>query len=62
MVLVEEQRAQRKAMYDEEKEGELEAAQEAARREAYRKQVIAEARKRLIDEHANRLKEFMPRM
>lgn len=62
MVLVEEQRAQRKAMYDEEKEGELEATQEAARREEYRKQVIAEARKRLIDEHANRLKEFMPRV
>ena len=62
MQLVEEQRAQRRAMYDEEKEGELAAAQEAARREEYRKQVIAEARKRLIEEHANRLKEFMPRV
>ncbi len=62
MILVEEQRTQRKAMYDEEKEGELAASQEAARREEYRKQVISEARKRLVEEHANRLKEFMPRV
>ena len=62
MVLVEEQRNQRKAMYDEEKEQELDAAQEAGRREDYRKQVIAEARKRLIEEHSRRLQEYMPRV
>jgi len=62
MVLVEQQRTQRRAMYDEEKEGELAATQEAARREDYRKQVIAEAKKRLLDEHAARLQEYMPRL
>lgn len=62
MVLVKQQREQRKAMYDEEKEAEVAATQEASRREEYRKQVIAEAKKRLMEEHASRLQEYMPRL
>jgi hypothetical protein len=61
MTLVEEQRRQRETMYNEEKEAEMEADLEAGRREAYRKQVIAEARKRLIEEHSSKLKGFMPK-
>lgn len=60
MVLIESQRQQRKAMYEEEKQEELSHAQEAARREEYRLQVIAEARKRLIAEHSAKLQNFMP--
>lgn len=62
MVLIEQQRQQRKSMYDQEKADELAFAQEAARREEYRKKVIQEARKRLIEEHAARLQGFMPRV
>lgn len=62
MVLIEQQAHQRKAMYDEEKQDELHATEEAARREAYRKQVIQEARKRLLAEHSEKLQGFMPRM
>jgi hypothetical protein len=61
MTLVEEQRQQRETMYNEEKEAEMEADLEAGRREAYRKQVIAEARKRLIAEHSTKLQGFMPK-
>ena len=62
MTLIEEQRLQRKAMYDEEKQAELTFAEEAAKREEYRKKVINEARKRLIAEHSAKLQKFMPRV
>lgn len=62
MVLIEQQAQQRKAMYDEEKQDELAATEEATRREAYRKQVIQEARKRLLAEHSEKLQGFMPRL
>lgn len=62
MVLIEQQRLQRKSMYDEEKQAELSHADEAARREEYRKKVVMEARKRLIAEHAAKLQKFMPRV
>jgi len=62
MMLIEQQRLQRKSMYDEEKNAELSFAEEAAKREEYRKKVIAEARKRLIAEHSTKLQKFMPRV
>ena len=62
MVLIEQQARQRKSMYDEEKQAELSFAEEAAKREEYRKKVINEARKRLIAEHSAKLKMFMPRV
>lgn len=58
--LVHEQKAQRKSLYEGEKAKEAEELDEAARREEYRKEVIREARKRLIAEHAAKLKGFMP--
>lgn len=60
MLLIESQRLQRKAMYEEEKQEELAHTQEAARREEYRLKVIAEARKRLIAQHSATLQNFMP--
>lgn len=61
MVLIEAQARQRRAMYEEEKQDELVANEEKARREEYRKSVIAEARKRLLEEHSQKLQGFMPK-
>lgn len=61
MVLIEQQAKQRRAMYEEEKQDELEATEEANRREEYRKAVIQEARKRLLEEHGQKLQGFMPK-
>ena len=47
--------------YEEEKMSEVAANEEAQRREEYRKMVIQEARKRLIEEHSQKLQGFMPR-
>lgn len=58
--LIEKQKTQRQAMYDAERSQELAQFQEAERREEYRKKVIQEARKRLLQEHAARLQGFMP--
>lgn len=60
MSLVERQRLDRKNMYEQEKQGEAMMIEEARRREEYRKKVIQEARKRLLQEHAEKLDEFMP--
>lgn len=60
MTLVEKQRLERKSMYEQERSQEMASLDEAARREEYRKKVIAEARKRLLEEHAARLEGFMP--
>jgi len=60
MSLVEKQRIERKDMYEAEREHEYAFIEENARREEYRKKVIAEARKRLLEEHAQHLKSFMP--
>jgi hypothetical protein len=61
MVLIEQQAKQRRAMYEEEKQEELSANEERNRREEYRKAVIAEARKRLLEEHSQKLQGFMPK-
>eukprot|EP00605_Chrysophyceae_sp_TOSAG23-4_P000784 GSChrysophyteH1.ASY1.ANO1.873.1 assembled CDS len=61
MDLIAQQANQRRAMYEEEKVEEVRANEEAQRREAYRKMVIQEARKRLIEEHSQKLQGFMPR-
>lgn len=58
--LIEKQKTQRQAMYDAERSQELAQFQEAERRGEYRKKVIQEARKRLLQEHAARLQGFMP--
>ena len=60
MTLVEKQRLERKSMYEQERSQEMASLDEAARREEYRKKVITEARKRLLEEHAARLEGFMP--
>jgi len=58
--LIEKQKMQRQSMYDAERSQELAQFQEAERREEYRKKVIQEARKRLLQEHASRLQGFIP--
>lgn len=60
MSLIERQKEQRKALYEQERAQELKAHQDSLDREAYRKQVILEARRRLLEEHASRLKGFLP--
>jgi hypothetical protein len=60
MTLVDRQRNERKSMYEQERAQEAEVVNEAARREEYRKKVIQEARKRLLEEHAQKLAGFMP--
>jgi hypothetical protein len=60
MTLIEEQRRDRKNMYDLQKEKEAQEVQLAIEREEYRRKVIQEARKRLLEEHAAKLKGYMP--
>jgi hypothetical protein len=62
MELIAQQASQRRAMYEEEKIEEVMANEEAQRREEYRKMVIQEARKRLIEEHSKKLQGFMPKV
>ena len=61
MMLVEKQRMERRQMYEQERNDEALANQEAAKKEAYRLKVVQEARKRLLEEHANKLDGFLPR-
>ena len=60
MTLIERQRLERQEMYDKEKAAESLAELEMQDKEAYRKRVIQEARKRLLEEHAAKLEGFMP--
>ena len=60
MLEVDQQKVEKRNMYDSERAKETAAAEEALRREEYRKNVIREARKRLILEHSMRLKAFLP--
>ncbi len=60
MSLIERQRSDRKSMYDQERAAEAAAIDEANQREDYRKRVIQEARKRLLEEHAAKLVGYMP--
>ena len=50
----------RRNMFDDEKALEAEIAAENVRREDYRKKVVQEARKRLLEEHAMKLQGFLP--
>jgi hypothetical protein len=47
-------------MYDAEKAQEIAIAQENARRDDYRKKIIQEARRRLLEEHAAKLQGYLP--
>ncbi len=60
MSLIERQKEERKALYLQERAQELKTHNDAIEREEYRKQVIQEARRRLLEEHAARLKGFLP--
>uniref|UniRef100_A0A7S2SMY8 Meiosis-specific nuclear structural protein 1 n=1 Tax=Rhizochromulina marina TaxID=1034831 RepID=A0A7S2SMY8_9STRA len=55
------QRLQRSEMYEKEKATELEAIETQKQEEEYRKFVVAEARRRLLEEHAGRLSGFLPK-
>lgn len=58
---VKAQKAERNAMYQAAKKVELDAAQEAAKTEEYRLRVVAEARRRLLEQHAKNLTGFLPK-
>jgi hypothetical protein len=60
MSLIERQKQERKHLYEQEKQEEARALREAQEREEYRKMVVREARKRLLEEHAARLQGYMP--
>lgn len=58
--LIRQQLEDRRTMFDDEKALEAEIAAENSRREDYRKKVVQEARKRLLEEHAMKLQGFLP--
>lgn len=60
MTMIEKQKDERKYLFDQERAEEMRLQQEALDREEYRKRVIQEARNRLLQEHAERLRGFLP--
>ncbi len=60
MTLIERQKLERKSLYEQEKQEEARLLKEAQDREEYRKMVVREARKRLLEEHAARLQGYLP--
>lgn len=60
MALIEKQKDERKYLYNKEREEDARLQQEAAEREEYRQRVIREARKRLLEEHASKLRGYLP--
>merc|ERR1719198_26425 len=58
---MEAQVKQRQDMYERAKAADEVARQQALEKEAFRAQVVEEARKRLIAEHAANLREFLPK-
>lgn len=60
MTMIERQRQDRQDMYDREKRAEAQADLELNEKEEYRKRVIQEARKRLLEEHAAKLEGYLP--
>eukprot|EP01033_Poteriospumella_lacustris_P003236 gene3234-2383_t len=60
MSLIERQKDERRHLYEREREEEARVLREAQEREEYRKRVIQEARKRLLEEHASRLRGYLP--
>lgn len=61
MAKIEVQSNERKEMYERERIDEARQREQDATREAYRQQVIREARERLLEEHASRLAGYLPR-
>jgi Trichohyalin-plectin-homology domain len=57
---LEKQQSERRYLDEEERARELDVLMEENRREEYKKKVVQEARKRLLDEHAARLQGFLP--
>jgi len=55
------QKEEREALYEREKAKELAERDHGAEMEEYRLRVVAEARKRLLAQHAEKLKGFMPK-
>jgi Trichohyalin-plectin-homology domain len=57
---IERQRADKLSMHDEERAREFERSSEEARKEEFRKKVIQEARRKLLEEHASKLQGYLP--
>eukprot|EP01039_Chlorochromonas_danica_P008487 gene8487-9354_t len=57
---IERQKEERRSLYEQERASEQIALREIQEREDYRKKVIQEARKRLLEEHASRLQGYLP--
>lgn len=60
MAMIESQTKEKKALTDAERAIELQEAENLREREEYKKRVVQEARKRLLEEHASRLKGYLP--
>jgi hypothetical protein len=60
MSLIERQKDERKILYEKEREEEARIIREQQERGEYRKKVIQEARRRLLEEHAQRLQGYLP--
>jgi hypothetical protein len=60
MTMIESQTKEKKALTDAERAVELQEAEAQREREEYKKRVVQEARKRLLEEHASRLKGYLP--
>ena len=61
MSMIERQRNERMTLVQQERQQELAEREDALAKEEYRKMVIREARKRLLEEHASKLNGFLPR-
>ena len=59
MALIEEQKRRRRDMDIAERLAEVARLEEESRREEYRRSVVAEARKRLLAEHADKIRDFI---
>lgn len=57
---LENQKMEKKHLNDEERERVLKSITEENRREEYKRRVVAEARRRLLDEHAAKLQGYLP--
>mmetsp|Transcript_83711 Transcript_83711/g.203060 ORF Transcript_83711/g.203060 Transcript_83711/m.203060 type:complete len:534 (+) Transcript_83711:392-1993(+) len=58
---VERQKAERAAMFEMQRQAELRSEKVSAEREAFRQRVVAEARRKLLEEHAAKLRDFLPK-
>lgn len=58
---VERQKAERASMFEMQRQAELRSEAVSAEREAFRQRVVAEARRKLLEEHATKLRDFLPK-